>query len=91
MSNLSLIGEIVDIHQTEEVSDSFKKRNLIIKTEGQYSQTLLIEFVQDKVDILDNYIVGEKVEVFFNIRGRVYEDKGGVKKYFTSLSGWKVE
>ena len=92
MSKFELEVKILEIGETQEVGASgFKKRNLIGETFGEYKQTLQFEFVQDKVDILDEYIAGEAVKVHFNIRGRAVEKTGKPTMYFTTLSGWKIE
>ena len=41
----------------------FKKRELVVTTDEQYPQSVLIEFVQDKCDLLNNFKVGDKVRM----------------------------
>jgi hypothetical protein len=38
---------------------AFKKRELVVTTEEQYPQHIMIEFTQDKCDLLNNYSVGD--------------------------------
>jgi hypothetical protein len=40
----------------------------------------MIEFTQDKCDLLNNYGVGEPVKVSINIRGREWEQVHGETK-----------
>lgn len=87
---MELNGKITEIGEVVQVTDSFKKRVLVIVTPDQYPQTLGIEFVQDKVSVLDNYKVGDDVLVGINIRGRSYENKDFETQYITSLQGWKI-
>ena len=47
------VGEVVN------VSDSFKKRQLVIVTEERYPQYLNTQLTQDKVELLDNLKVGD--------------------------------
>jgi hypothetical protein len=42
---------------------AFKKRELVVTTEEQYPQHIMIEFTQDKCDLLNNYSVGETVKL----------------------------
>ncbi len=51
-------------------SNGFRKREMVITTEEQYPQHILVEFIQDKCDLLNNYSVGQKVKVSINLRGR---------------------
>lgn len=83
-------GKIIAIHQTEVVSDKFKKRNIWIETQEQYPQTLELQFVQDKTDILDQYQKNDFVEIAFNLRGRGWRNDKGEAKVFNTLQGWKI-
>ena len=51
-------------------NNGFRKREMVITTEEQYPQHIMIEFVQDKTDLLNNYNVGQDVKVSINVRGR---------------------
>lgn len=52
---------------------------------------LLVEFVQDKCDLLNNYNVGEDVKVSINLRGREWVNPEGEAKYFNAIQGWRIE
>lgn len=88
MSNV--IGKIKVINETQNVSSSFKKRELVVTTNEQYPQDILIEFTQDKCDILNNYNVSQDVVVSINLRGREWINPQGEAKYFNSIQGWKI-
>ena len=51
----------------------------------------MIEFVQDKSDLLNSYSVGQDVKVSINLRGREWINPQGEKKYFNSIQGWRIE
>lgn len=70
---------------------NFRKRNMVLTTLEEYPQMLLIEFVQDKCQVLDNFVIGQGVEIYINLRGREWINPEGVAKYFNSLQGWKIE
>jgi hypothetical protein len=72
-------------------SNGFRKRELVIEIEDQYKQTILIEFVQDKTDLLNAYKVGDNVKVGINIGGREWVNPQGETKYFNSITGWRIE
>ncbi len=86
-------GTIVSIMDTQQVSDTFKKREFAIEIpDGQYPQSVKFQLVQDKTALLDNYAVGQQVKVFFNLRGREYTRKNdGSKDYWVSLDCWRLE
>lgn len=85
-------GLIKFIGQTENVTDSFKKRDVVITTEEQYPQHILVQFVQDKCDALNGYQIGQQVTVGINLRGKEYQDKNtGQIRYFNTIQGWKIE
>lgn len=85
-------GNIKTIGETQTFgSNGFRKRELVVTTDEQYPQTILIEFVQDKCDILNNYAAGQKVKIGINLRGREWINPQGETKYFNSIQGWKIE
>lgn len=72
-------------------SNGFQKREVVVTTEEQYPQHLLIEFVQDKCSLLDSYQVGQPVKIGVNLRGREWVSPQGETKYFNSIQGWRIE
>lgn len=89
---MELQGKIKLIDETKTYgSNGFRKRELVITTEEQYPNTILIEFVQDKTDLLNAYKVGQNVKVSINIRGREWTNPQGEVKYFNSINGWRIE
>jgi len=88
---MELEGKIKLIDTTKEVGTSgFKKRDIVVTTDEQYPQHILVQFVQDKCDILDNYKVGESVVVGINLRGREWTNPQGETVYFNTIQGWKI-
>ncbi|MFC4816289.1 MULTISPECIES: DUF3127 domain-containing protein [unclassified Flavobacterium] len=88
---MEVTGRIKVINPTQDVSASFKKRELVVTTEEQYPQHIMIEFTQAKVDDLNNFQVGEQVKVSINLRGREWTNPQGETKYFNSIQGWRIE
>ncbi|WCO01413.1 DUF3127 domain-containing protein [Psychroserpens ponticola] len=85
-------GKVKMISETQTFgSNGFRKRELVVTTEEQYPQHILIEFVQDKTDLLNNYQVGQGVKVNINLRGREWVNPQGETKYFNSVQGWRIE
>jgi hypothetical protein len=88
---MEVSGKIKVINPTQEVNASFKKRELVVTTEDQYPQHILIEFNQDKCSVLDNYKVGQSVKIGINLRGREWVNPQGETRYFNQIQGWKIE
>jgi len=88
---MEITGRIKKIFETQNVTASFKKRELVVTTQEQYPQDILIEFTQDKTDVLNAYQPGAEVRISINIRGREWINPEGVAKYFNSIQGWRIE
>ena len=85
-------GSIKVIGEVQEISATFKKRELVVSTDEQYPQTLSIEFIQDKTDLLNKFEIGQNVKVGINLRGREWENPHTKEiKYFNSIQGWRIE
>lgn len=88
---LEIQGTVVEVGETTAVSDKFKKRELIIEyaDNPQYPETIKFEAHQDKCDGLDELRAGDNVTVHFNLRGKAFVNKAGIKGYFNNLVVWK--
>ncbi|MGL2987412.1 DUF3127 domain-containing protein [Flavobacterium sp. RSSA_27] len=88
---MEVLGRVKVINPVQQVSASFKKREVVVTTDEQYPQHILIEFQQDKTDLLNNYAVGEPVKVSINLRGREWVSPQGEVKHFNTIVGWRIE
>lgn len=89
---MNIKGKVTVIGETQTFgNNNFRKREFVITTDEQYPQPIMVEFVQDKCDILNNYKVGDVVDVGINLRGREWVNQQGETKYFNSIQGWKIE
>ena len=85
-------GKVKVIGETETVGNNgFRKRDIVVTTEEQYPQHILVQFVQDKCDLLNNYKVGQDVKININLRGREWTSPQGEVKYFNTVQGWRIE
>ncbi|WP_298340090.1 DUF3127 domain-containing protein [uncultured Algibacter sp.] len=85
-------GRIKMIGETQTFgSNGFRKREIVVTTEEQYPQHIMVEFVQDKTDLLNNYQAGQQVKININLRGREWVNPQGETKYFNSIQGWRIE
>jgi len=81
-----LTGKIKLIQDPKTFDSGFTKREMVVVVEdGKYPQEINLEFVQDKIALLDKLEPGQEVTVSFDIRGREYNGR-----YFNNLQGWKV-
>lgn len=84
-------GVIKSIGDIQQISEKFKKREIVIKTNEDYPQDLLFELVQANCELLDNLVIGQTVNAAFNLRGKEYQKKDGSGLgYFNSLQIWKI-
>jgi len=83
---IKLIGDVQTFG-----NNGFRKREVVVTTEEQYPQPIMVEFVQDKTDLLNNFNVGQNVKISINLRGREWVNPQGETKYFNSIQGWRIE
>ncbi len=86
-TSYELTGKIKLVQEPQTFASGFTKREFVVTVEdGQYSQDINLECVQDKVALLDNLQEGQGVTAKFNIRGREYNGR-----YFNNLVCWKID
>lgn len=83
-----ITGTIIKMFDRQQITDSFAKRTIVIKTNDKYPQEVPIEFVNDSIDLLNGFTLKEKVQISINIRGN--KDKR-IDRWYSSLNGWKIE
>ena len=89
---MEIIGKIKWIDEIKEYgSKGFRKREVVVTTEEQYPQNILVEFVQDKCDLLNSFEIGKNVKISINLRGREWTNPEGQVKYFNSIQGWRID
>ncbi|MCB9163335.1 MAG: DUF3127 domain-containing protein [Flavobacteriales bacterium] len=92
MAQVTISGTIKVVGKTQDVSDKFRKRELVVtEPSGQRPQHIPVEFTQDRCGLLDGYIPGDEVTVTCYVNGREWTGRDGVTKYFLSLSGNRIE
>lgn len=88
---MEVTGRIKKIFEEQTFASGFRKKEIVVTTAEQYPQDILIEFTQDKIDLLNSFSIGDEVKVSINLRGREWINPEGVAKYFNSVSGWRIE
>ena len=74
-------------------SGSFRRQSFVVEyTENiLYPQYVTFELTQDRVELINKFNVGDKIEVTFNLKGREWTSPELVKKYFNTLEAWRVQ
>lgn len=88
---MDISGKIKMIDTTKEVgTGGFKKRDVVVTTDEQYPQHILVQFVQDKCDLLNSFNVGDSVKIDLNLRGREWTNPKGETVFFNTIQGWRI-
>lgn len=88
---MEIAGKIKLISDIQTFDSGFKKREVVITTEEQYPQHILVELLGDRTEIINPFKIGDDVKISINIRGREWVNPQGETKYFNSLTGWRIE
>jgi len=83
--NLEVKGTIEKMEETQTFDSGFTKRVVVIKTAGEYPQSVAVEFVKDNIAKLDSIKTGDHVTVDTNVRSNEFNGK-----YYLNLTGWKI-
>ena len=80
-------GKLKWIGATQSFPSGFSKREFVVTTAAdKYPQDLKFEVVKDKCPVLDDYELGQDVQVSFDIRGNEFNGK-----YYVNLACWKLQ
>lgn len=91
---MTIEGKLVEKYDTQEVSGSFRKREFVVEyaENPQYPEFLKLELIQSNCQQLDDFQVGDQVQVSFNLKGRRWVDPSTqTPKYFNTLQAWRLE
>lgn len=88
---MEVSGKIKLIDVTKSVGASgFEKRDVVVTTDEQYPQHILVQFVQQKCEELDKFAIGDNVTIGINLRGREWVNPQGETVYFNTVQGWSI-
>ena len=79
-------GKLHKKFDTENKTDTFQTREFVIVTDGTYPQFVKFQLTQDRCGIVEGFNENDKVKVYFDLRGREWNEK-----FFTNLNAWKIE
>ena len=80
-------GKLIKKFDTENKTETFQTREFVIEiASGNYPQFIKFQLTQDRCGLIDSYSVDDMIKVYFDLRGREWNEK-----YFTNLNAWRVE
>lgn len=79
-------GTIVHVGETQQVSEKFKKREIVIRVDGMYPQEVKFEAKQDRCSLLDGLQLHQEIEVNYALEGRRWEKEPGRPEWFNTLT-----
>lgn len=93
MSEFKIQGKIVQIYETQTIgASSFRKREFVLMyaENPTYPEYIKLEVVQDKCDMMNDFNVGQDVDVNYNLKGRKWTNPQGEEVYFNTIQAWRV-
>ena len=88
-------GIVKKVNEIQHFESGFEKRELVLTddvgTQVAYPNIMCFAFKQERMKMIEGVNVGQRVKVVFAIDGREWTDKTGKVRYFTDLTGIKLE
>lgn len=83
-----ITGQITTIEKEVEFSPKYTEKVFVVKydTSADYAYDAALTLANTKIDMLDDFQVGDNVIVHFNPSSRKVKDN-----YYTKLNVWKIE
>lgn len=64
----------------------WRKQEFVIETEESFPKKICANLWSDKIAMLDNIAIGEKIVVFFNLESREFNGR-----WYTDVRAWKID
>ena len=82
-----LKGKLIHKGQAKQVSEKFRVMDFVIETDDKnYPQKVQFQSANDRIADVDKCMIGEEIELSFDLRGREYNGK-----YYNTLNCYKIE
>jgi hypothetical protein len=89
---MNIEGIILEVGSLKANRNSYKTRDVVVKTKGDYPQFYKIQFDEKKAFLLDSYKKDDNINIGVNLRGNKWTNpKTNEDMYFLNLIGWKVD
>lgn len=87
--NLEIEGKLVKVLEQksgEGRNGTWKKQDFVIETEDQYPKQICLQLWGNKVDVIKQFSVGDKLKAGINIESREFNER-----WYTDIKAWKIE
>ena len=82
-----LKGKLILKSEPRQITDKFRVMDFVIQTpDEKYPQSIQFQVMNDRIQEMDKFTIGEEVEVSFDVRGREHNGK-----YYNTLNAFKIE
>ena len=82
-----LEGTIKVIMDVQTFGSGFTKREFVLTTDSEkYPQDIKMEFVKDRISLLDGYKAGQRVKVGFDLRGSEHNGR-----YYVNVAALRIQ
>ena len=80
-------GKLILKSEPRQITDKFRVMDFVIQTpDEKYPQSIQFQVMNDRIQEIDKFTIGEEVEVSFDVRGREHNGK-----YYNTLNAFKIE
>lgn len=88
-------GVVKKLNEVQRFESGFEKREIVltddIGVQVNYPNILCFTFKKERISLIENLQPGQRVKIVFAIDGREWTDGYGKVRYFTDLTGLKLE
>ncbi|PWJ42399.1 DUF3127 domain-containing protein [Sediminitomix flava] len=88
--SFELRGKLEVLFDEQVISEKFKKREFVVVTADMYPQYIKMQATQDRCSLLDQFKVGDEIQVSFDLKGRPFTNREGQTMYFTNVEAWRI-
>ncbi|MDA1069450.1 MAG: DUF3127 domain-containing protein [Verrucomicrobia bacterium] len=82
-----LSGTVKEIFDEQRFDSGFNKRAFVVTSEAdKFLQDIQFECLKERVEFVEKFSIGDKVNVSFDVNGREWNGK-----YFVNLVAWKID
>ena len=90
MNNLIITGKLIKVNPIENIENKdgrkWIKRNFVVDTNKEFNSNICFQlFGEDKVKLIDNFNVGDEIEVYFNLSSKEFNNR-----YYHNVDAWKL-
>jgi len=90
---MQISGKLHAIHEAKQVTERFRKREFVLELSEntRYPQYVQFQLTGDRCERIDDFEIGDELQVEFRLGGREWKSPSGEVKYFNSLDVWNIE